>query len=126
MTHASFTMDFFLEFLGRHLYYGNAPMREFVDEPGATGAGDLGRFRLGDLALRVPEQGCCKTHFVHELRRRQAKSRECPFRERRRLQLACGCSRKKATASRPMAVEVLLQLLPRVKTAIQSWIVLDP
>ena len=41
-TQASLTMDLVLRFLGRHLHDGDAPMRELVDELGATRAGDLG------------------------------------------------------------------------------------
>src|SRR5436190_3767231 len=55
-THASLTMDLVLQFLGRHLHDGDAPMREFVNELRAARAGDLDRLRLGQLAVRVPEQ----------------------------------------------------------------------
>ena len=47
-------MRLFLQFLGRHLHNGNAPMRELVDELRTTRSGDLGSLRLGDRSLRVP------------------------------------------------------------------------
>jgi hypothetical protein len=54
--HASRTMDLVLQLLGRHPHDGDAPMREIVDELRAARAGDLGRLRLGELAVRVTEQ----------------------------------------------------------------------
>jgi hypothetical protein len=68
-THASLTMDLVLQLLGGHLRNGDAPMREFVDEFRAAGAGDLGRFRLGELAARIPEERRRNTHLFHELAR---------------------------------------------------------
>lgn len=53
---ASLTMDLVLQFLGRHPHDRYAPMREFVDELRATRAGDLGSFRLGELAVRIPQK----------------------------------------------------------------------
>jgi hypothetical protein len=77
-THASLTMDLVLQFLGRHLDDGDAPMRELVDELRAARAGDLGRLRLGELAVRVPEQGRSNPHLFNELGRRQPQRREPP------------------------------------------------
>ncbi len=51
-------MDLVLQFLGRHLHDGDAPVRELVDEFRATRSGNLGRFRLGELAVRVPQKRC--------------------------------------------------------------------
>ena len=79
-THASLTMDLVLQFLGRHLHDGNAPMRELVDELRAARAGDLGRLRLGVLAVRVPEQRRRNSHLFHELGWRQPQRRERNFR----------------------------------------------
>src|SRR5206468_3151916 len=73
-THASLTMDLVLQFLGRHLHDGDAPMCELVNEFRATCAGDLRSFR-------VREQSCRNPHLLHELRRRQAQRRECAVRE---------------------------------------------
>lgn len=42
MTHASFTMDLFLQFPKRDLNNRNAPVSELVDELRPAGAGDLG------------------------------------------------------------------------------------
>src|SRR5437773_7223057 len=80
-THASLTMDLVLQFLGRHLRDGDAPMCELVNEFRAACAGDLRSFRLRELSLRVPEQSCRNPHLLHELRRRQAQRRECAVRE---------------------------------------------
>ena len=79
-THASLTVDLVLKFLCRHLDNGDVPVREFVDEFRAAGAGDLGRFRLGELATRVPQQSSCYTHLSHKLARRKAERREGPVR----------------------------------------------
>src|SRR5712691_3403135 len=79
-THASLTMDLVLQFLGRHLHDRDAPMSELVDELGTARAGDLGRLRLGELAVRVPEQRRRDPHLFHELGRRQPQRRERSFR----------------------------------------------
>ena len=54
-----------------------------ANTPPAVGfgaAGDLGDFRLGELAVRVPEQSCRDPHLLHELGRRQSQRRERSFR----------------------------------------------
>ena len=79
-THSSLTIDLVLLVLGGYLHNRDAPMREFVDEFRAARAGDFGRFRLGELAARVPEKRRRNAHFFQELARRQPQRREGPVR----------------------------------------------
>src|SRR4051812_30595473 len=80
-THASLTVDFLSQFLGRDLHYGDAPMRELVDELRAARTGNLRSLRLREFSLGVPEQGGCHPHFLHELSRRQPQGRKRSFRD---------------------------------------------